>query len=601
MPDAFASSDSIRSARPLRHAKTVHFTGPIELTRGQTLPAIDVCYETYGRLNAERSNAIYVCHALSGDSHVTRHDAADDAGWWELMVGPGRPVDTDKYFVICANILGGCRGTTGPTSINPATGRPYGPTFPDVTVEDMVDVQRMLIDHLAIPRLHAVIGGSLGGHQVLCWATRYPDRVLAAAALATSARLTSQALAFDVVARNAIIRDPHFHNGHYYDQPTRPSTGLALARMLGHITYLSQTAMADKFDHDKLSPRDIATEFEKVFSVGSYLAYQGEKFVERFDANTYITLSAAMDHFDLGATPTELRETLGRSECRWLVLSFTSDWLFPPVQSRQIVNALIAADKYVSYCNVTSDAGHDAFLLEDDFDRYGEMVRAFLDTTNPQRTYAPLVQEPRVATVDALHNHRIDYSLITDLVEPGASVLDLGCGNGQLLSHLAQLRSARRLLGIEVDEHNILATMRRGFDVLQSDLEEGLPDFADRAFDCVVLSQTLQSIVNTEAIIDEILRVGRRCIVSFPNFAYHKIRTMLHEQGRSPASERGLLHYAWFNTPNRRFFSILDFEQFCAERGIAIHTRRYLDTEADIEITDDPNLHADLAIFTISR
>ncbi len=512
MPDAFASSDSVRSARPLRYAKTVRFAGPIDLMRGRTLPAVDVCYETFGTLNVDRSNAVLVCHALSGDSHVTRHTSDDDPGWWELLVGPGCPVDTDRYFVICPNILGGCRGTTGPTSINPGTGKPYGPDFPDITVEDMVDVQRMLIDELGVERLHAVLGGSLGGHQVLCWATRYPDRVLGAAAIATGPRLTSQALAFDVVARNAIIRDPHYHNGHYYDKPTRPDTGLALARMLGHITYLSRESMADKFDHDKLSPRDIATEFEKVFSVGSYLAYQGEKFVERFDANSYIALSGAMDHFDLGGTPAQLRESFGRSECRWLVLSFTSDWLFPPAQSRQMVDALIHGRKYVSYCNVTSDAGHDAFLLEDSFDRYGQMIRAFLETTNPQRTYRAVGPEQRIATVDALHSNRIDYTLITDLIPTGSTILDLGCGNGQLLTQLAELRDGKRLLGVEVDEFNILATMQRGFDVVQTDLERGLPDFADDEFDYVVLSQTLQATYNPRTVLEQLLRIGRKAI-----------------------------------------------------------------------------------------
>lgn len=603
MANPFTSSDTDRSDAPLRHAQTVRLNGPVNLNHGGTLPEVEVTYETYGTLNADRSNAVLVCHALSGDSHVASHDAGDAPGWWDIAVGPGKAIDTDRWFVICPNLLGGCRGTTGPTSINPDTGKPFGPDFPDITVEDMVDVQRMLLDHLNIKRLFAVVGGSLGGMQTLMWATRYPDRVAAAVAIATAQHLSSQALAFDIIGRNAITRDPHFHDGHYYDKPDKPDTGLALARMLGHITYLSPQAMTEKFSDDRLEPRDIATTFEKQFSVGSYLAHQGEKFVDRFDANSYTTLSMAMDRFDLGRTPEQLRENLAASTCRWLVLSYTSDWLFPPRQSRQIVDALIAGRKFVSYCNVQSDAGHDAFLLDDSLDRYGEMVRAFLEKTTLDRNYAPAESanhgEPRIA----INQNRLDYDRIIELIEPGSNCIDLGCGRGGLLARLAHLRDAQRLVGVELDEHEILATMRRGFDVLQADLNRGLPDFADGEFDYAILSQTLQTIVGTEAIVDEVLRVGRRGIVSFPNFAYKTIRDALSNGGRSPGSEHGLLHFDWFNTPNRRFLSVLDWQEFCAKRDITIERAIYLDTEFGREVTeaDDPNLNADLAIFVISQ
>ncbi|MDZ7620502.1 MAG: homoserine O-acetyltransferase, partial [Patescibacteria group bacterium] len=307
------SSDTIRHARPLQHVKYVTFEGDFPLSRGGSLPGVTVAYETYGKLNAVGDNAVLVCHALSGDSHVAQHDESDDPGWWDILVGPGKPVDTDRYFVICPNLLGGCRGTTGPNSLNPATGRPYGADFPVITVADMVEAQRMLLDRLGIERLRCVVGGSLGGFVVLDWATRYPDRTAGAAALATAPRMTSQALAFDIVARNAIIRDPHYHGGQYYDRPQGPLVGLALARMLGHITYLSREAMMRKFDADRLHPHDIQTEFETKFSVGSYLAHQADRFGERFDANSYLTLSMAIDLFDLGATQAELSECLGRS------------------------------------------------------------------------------------------------------------------------------------------------------------------------------------------------------------------------------------------------------------------------------------------------
>ena len=598
------SSDDARSAAPLRHARSVTFDGPVQLQRGGVLPKVTVAFETYGTLAPDKSNAVLVCHALSGDSHVARHDDADEPGWWDIMVGPGRPIDTGRFFVICSNILGGCRGTTGPGCVNPATGEPFGPDFPLVTVEDMVDVQARLIDHLGIDKLFAVIGGSLGGNQAMAWAVRHPGRVVSAVMLASSHRLTSQGIAFNVVGRNAILRDPHFHDGRYYGQPTQPRTGLAIARMLGHITYLSRRSMEDKFDHDRLEPRNVATEFEKLFSVGSYLAHQGDKFVDRFDANSYLAISKAMDLFDLGGDEQTLRSTLARCSCRWLVLSFTSDWLYPPFQSRQVVDALIAEGRCVSYCNIRTDAGHDAFLLEDDFDRYGEMVRAFLGTTFVEPRFAP--PEPPAAEGavrnGVLHRDRIDYPRIVSLIEPGSSVLDLGCGGGELLALLAHQGGARRLVGVELDEALLLRALRRGFDVLQSDLERGLPDFPDGSFDYAVLSQTLQSLVRTEAVVDEVLRVGRRAIVSFPNFAYRKVRDDLYHRGRSPSTE-GLLPYEWFNTPNRRFLSIDDWRGFCNARDIRIERAVYLDTEAGREVADadDPNRNADLAIVVISR
>ncbi|MCL5098641.1 MAG: homoserine O-acetyltransferase, partial [Candidatus Omnitrophica bacterium] len=373
------SSDSIRHARPLRYLETVSFDVPFKLEKGGVMPGITVAYETYGRLSAAKDNAILVCHAISGDSHVARHNDDDDPGWWDIMVGPGKPIDTNRYFVVCPNVFGGCRGTTGPGSVQPATGKPYGNAFPTVTIGDMVEVQRMLLDHLGIPQLLAVTGGSLGGHQALAWAVQCPERVRGAALLATSARLTSQALAFDVVGRNAIRRDPYYHGGQYYDRNRGPEVGLAIARMIGHITYLSPEAMTRKFDPDRLRPREVATKFEKTFSVGSYLGHQGTKFVERFDANSYITLSMALDLFDLGGTPAELAAALSPARCRWLILSFSSDWLFPPEQSRDLVDALVHNRSPVSYCTIKSACGHDAFLLSDDFASYGEMLRAFLN------------------------------------------------------------------------------------------------------------------------------------------------------------------------------------------------------------------------------
>jgi homoserine O-acetyltransferase len=592
-------SDSVRSAKPLRYAQTATLDGPIELELGGELPSVTLAYETYGTLNPAKDNAVLVCHAISGDSHVAQHNETDDPGWWDIAVGPGKPIDTDKYFVICPNLLGGCRGSTGPSSINPETGKPYGRDFPTVTIADMVDVQCRWLDHLGIEKLLAVTGGSMGGHQALMWAIRYPQRVGGVMLLATSPRLTSQALAFDVVGRNAIRRDPHYHAGQYYGEKHGPEVGLAVARMIGHITYLSRESMKQKFEADRLQPRDVAVEFEKTFSVGSYLGHQGAKFVERFDSNSYMVLSMAMDLFDLGGTTAELTATLAKARCRWLVVSFSSDWLFPPDQSRDIVNALLANNASVSYCDVKSDCGHDAFLLPNEIATYGELMRAFLANQTGKPVAGADEEAPGHAPTSIFHKRRIDYDRIVELIPPGTSVLDLGCGAGGLLARLKQ-QDHHRLVGIELDEQAVVTCVQRGLDVVQADLNRGLRTFADGQFDCIVLSQTLQAMRDVEGLMAEMLRVGRTCIVSFPNYAYHKLRRMIAEEGRSPKTA-GILSYDWYNTPNRRFFSIADFQDFCAARKIQVHRHVFLDTESDQEITANPNLNADLAIFAISR
>jgi len=600
------SSDTSRSARPLKHVEYLSLEGPLELELGGELPEVTVCFETYGRLNEDASNAVLICHALSGDSHVARHDEDDDPGWWDAagMVGPGKAIDTSKYFVICANLLGGCRGTTGPNSINPATGEPYGQDFPTITIADMVEVERYLVDHLGIRKLLAAIGGSMGGHQVLHWATKYPQRLQGAVCIATSPRMTSQALAFDIVGRNAITSDPCFLDGRYYDKGG-PNVGLAIARMIGHITYLSRESMRAKFGTDRYQPRDVATAFEKSFSVGSYLGYQGDKFVERFDANSYVTLTKAMDLFDLGDSPEELMDAFRGTSCRWLFMSVTSDWLFPPDQSRAMVDALLACDRHVTYCNVRSTFGHDAFLLPHDRNVYGELIAAFLDNLSGDRCCSiescigVSDSDTSGSAVSIFQRDRLDYDRIVSLIPHGASVLDLGCGPGGLLCRL-KLRGHRKLMGVELDEEAILACVRNAQDVLHADLNKGLPQFGDGQFDVVVLSQTLQAVLDVERVLTEMLRIGRRGIVSFPNFAYHKLRKMLASEGRAPEFP-GLLSFKWYNTPNLRFLSIADFEDLCREKGFIIHRTVALDTETGNDITDDPNLNADLAICVLGR
>ncbi|MBI1336063.1 MAG: homoserine O-acetyltransferase [Phycisphaera sp.] len=594
---AFDSTDSIRSAQPLRHAQSVTFDKPLKLSHGSELPGVTVAYETWGTLNPAKDNAVLVCHAISGDSHCARHDEQDDPGWWDELIGPGKSIDTDRYFVVCSNVLGGCRGTTGPISTDPRTGKPFGGSFPLVTVTDMVSAQVRLADHLGIERWAACVGGSLGGHQAMTWATRYPGRVARCFAIATSPRLSSQALAFDVVGRNAILRDPDFHGGQYYDKPTGPTVGLALARMLGHITYLSPEAMSTKFDLDRNQPHEIATDFEKRFSVGSYLAHQGDKFVERFDANSYVTISLAMDLFDLGATPRELRTLLGKSACDWLIVSFSSDWLFTPKQSCEMAHALLREGRSVTYVEIPSDSGHDAFLLRNEIGRYGRLLRAKLD--GPSRNPSENVADHNAHSL--FNSSGIEYEQIMQFIPKGSGVLDLGCGTCGLLAKLRERDGQDvRLMGVDVNEEKILLAVEAGFDVIDHDLNTPLSMFEDGAFDVVVLSQTLQAVNDVQALLDEMVRVGQRAVVSFPNFAHRSLREMFFHQGRIPKSP-GAYGFDWHNSPNRRFPTILDFEDFCRDKGYRIETAVALDLQNGTRVTEEPNLHADTAIYVLRR
>ena len=333
---------------------------------GRTIGPVSVAYETFGTLNAERSNAILLCHALTGDSHAAGYYTREDPkpGWWDIMVGPGKGIDTDRFFVVCSNVLGGCMGTTGPSSLNPATGKPYGLDFPVVTVADMVRVQKALLEHLGVTSLHSVIGGSVGGMQVLEWAVRYPDMVRSAIPLASTVKHSALAIAFNEVARQAIMADPLWNNGDYYGGQA-PAHGLSVARMIGHITYLSDTAMRTKFDRRLQDRSDISFNFEADFQVESYLRYQGQKFVDRFDANSFLYLTKAADYFNLeqqhGAG--SLVQAFSRAKASFLVVSFTSDWLYPTYQSKAMVKAMKKNGLDVSFCEIAADWGHDAFLL----------------------------------------------------------------------------------------------------------------------------------------------------------------------------------------------------------------------------------------------
>ena len=374
MPTVFAA-DSVGLVSP----QTLTFAEPLELACGRSLANYQLVYETYGQLNASASNAVLICHALSGHHHAAGYHSVDERkpGWWDSCIGPGKPIDTNKFFVVSLNNLGGCNGSTGPSSINPASGKPFGADFPMMTVEDWVHSQARLADCLGIQQWAAVVGGSLGGMQGLQWSISYPDRVRHCLAIASAPKLSAQNIAFNEVARQAILSDPDFHGGHFQEQGVIPKRGLILARMVGHITYLSDDAMGEKFGRDLKSDK-LNYDFHSVeFQVESYLRYQGEEFSGRFDANTYLLMTKALDYFDPAAAHAgDLAKTLAPAKDDFCVMSFTTDWRFSPARSREIVDALVAASKNVCYLEIDAPQGHDAFLIP--IPRYLQAFSAYM-------------------------------------------------------------------------------------------------------------------------------------------------------------------------------------------------------------------------------
>ncbi len=582
--------------------RVVEADEPLRLECGKTLGPIDVAYETYGRLNETRDNAVLICHALSGDAHVAGRHKPDDRkpGWWDQMVGPGKGIDTDKYFVICSNFLGGCSGTTGPSSINPQTGKPYGLDFPIITIGDMVEVQKLLMDKLGIKQLLAVVGGSVGGMQVLQWAVAYPDFIRAALPVATTTHLSAQSIAFDAVGRNAIIGDSNFNNGRYTPEKP-PQIGLSIARMIGHITYLSEKGMRAKFGRQLRSARQYNYDFNSEFAVETYLDHQGQTFVERFDASSYLYITKAADYFDLEKDFGSLEKAFRNVKCRFLVVSFASDWLFTPAQSAEIVDALVANRTDVSYCNIQSDYGHDAFLLETE--ALGELIAGFLERTRRpgvlknDRTRTPL--RKRLFThLEQARRARVDYELIESIIQPDSSVLDVGCGDGELLYNLTADKNIRPE-GIELRQDLVAECVNKGMPVLQYDVEKGLTKYADNSFDYVILSQTVQTITHTELVFRELLRIGRKVIVSFPNFAHWRCRAQLLFAGKAPVTRQ--LPFTWDNSPNIHCLSLSDFEDFCRRLKVNIERRIPLMRNSLKPVKFAPNLFAEQAIYITSK
>jgi len=599
MVDNWDNSIGIVQTQTIRLAEQEQ---PLELECGKKLGPIDVAYETYGQLNQAGDNVVLICHALSGNAHVAGFNSPDDRkpGWWDCMVGPGKGIDTNKYFVVCSNFLGGCGGTTGPSSINPATGKPYGLDFPIITIADMVRVQKLLLDKLGIKEILAVIGGSIGGMQVLQWVIEYPDFVRAAIPAATTSHLGAQSIAFDAVGRNAILADANFASGQYHGKQG-PDRGLAIARMIGHITYLSEQGMREKFGRKLSSAEQYSYDFNSEFAVETYLDYQGQTFVERFDANSYLYITKAAGYFDLQKNYGSLKKAFADVKSRFLVVSFTSDWLFTPAQSEAIVDALVANGKDVSFCNIESSYGHDAFLLETQ--TLASFISGFLEATlQPKVTkeyQSTKTQEDyEIRSFEQARRTRVDYELIESLIEPESTVLDVGCGDGKLLASLIADKDIKGK-GIELRQGLVLACVNRGLSIIQRDIERGLGSYADKSFDYLILSQTVQTLKDPEKVFTELLRVGKRVIVSFPNFAHWLCRAQLLFRGKAPVTKQ--LPFDWCNSPNIHFLSLKDFDKFCKKLNVKVEKKIPLVKTRPGMIRFAPNLLAEQAIYVTSK
>ena len=635
----------------------MHFADPLPLQSGAAIRGYNLSFETYGTLNAGKSNAVLICHALNASHHVAGvyldnagQPVARSEGWWDTMIGPGKPVDTDRFFVIGVNNLGSCFGSTGPMQIDPDTGQLYGAYFPVVTVEDWVDAQARLLDALGIEVLAAVMGGSLGGMQALSWTLRYPARVRHAVVVASAPNLTAENIAFNEVARRAIATDPDFHGGHYGRFGVLPQRGLRIARMIGHITYLSDDVMNEKFGR-KLAPTLVASRAfggalpldqengalrlrpgeagsaapageeggptfvaspfkystqEVEFQIESYLRYQGDKFSEYFDANTYLLITRALDYFDPArAFGGNLTQALAGAMAKFLLVSFTTDWRFAPARSREIVKALLDNQCDVSYAEIDAPHGHDAFLLDDA--RYLGLVAAYFDRIDAElnagaaEPSSPGSATPRGEVIPAAGtDQRQGTTRMTEmpvldrlagLVPKQSRVLDLGCGDGEMLAQLQNQRGCTGY-GIEINDAHVLACVRRGVNVIQLNLDEGLALFGDRSFDVVLQIDTLQHLRNTETMLVETARVGRIGIVAFPNFGHWPNRLAVL-RGRMPVTK--VLPYQWYDTPNIRVATLQDFEALAAKNRLQILDQFGLQNGREIRWW--PNARASRAVF----
>ena len=536
-------------------------SGGLRLAYGGVLKEVEVAYEECGAPLGD-ANAVYICHALTGDAHVAGIKPGEEkpSGWWEEMVGPGRAFDTRKYHVICANVLGGCSGTTGPMSTNPDTGRPYGSSFPQYTFDDAVDVFRLFLRQLGVKKLAALVGGSYGGLQVVNWMTRFPDDMEKVCLIATSASLNTQAIALSVMSRNSITDDPKRNGGDYYleGDGKGPKAGLAAARQLAHITYLSRELLQQKFGRrlqenfvnappEERAERDRL--FKTYFQIESYLDYQAMKFLRRFDANSYLHITRSMDLSDPCDRFGSLDAAFARVKAKTLVVSYENDILFPWWQSKEIVASLMRAKKDVSYCHLESGTGHDSFLT--DIDDLSKLVGGFLSGRS----------------VKVMKWQRRLYRNVVKMVRPGSHVVDIGCGDGTLLNVLREDLGVRGD-GVEIDVERFEEALADGHDVFWEDADEGLEAVPDRHYDTAIVSDTLQEVKNPRGLLHEALRIADEAIVTFPNFAAYRIRLTLALTGRLPVSKQ--LPFQWYDTPNIHCITLKDFRALCDKEGIEI-------------------------------
>ncbi len=537
--------------------------GGLRLEKGSALPEVTVRYEIVGKPKPDGSNVIFICHALTGDAHVAGYRPGEEvspntkpSGWWDNMIGPGRGIDTNRFAVVCANILGGCAGTTGPSSINPKTGKPYGSAFPEITMNDIVTVHRTLLRQLGYKRIAAVVGGSFGGMQALEWAIRYPNEMDKCVLVASAATLNTQALAFDIVARHAILQDPNWRQGDYYDA-ARPNAGLANARRLAHITYLSQQGMDEKFGREKQAEwlkkdahfhSQLRQNFMTCFQIESYLEYQGQKFVKRFDANSYLHITRVLDSYDPCETFGTLEDAVRQIQAKVLVASLSGDWLFTRQQSARLVTACLSEHKDISYCHLEAPAGHDAFLTH--IDELKLVMHAFLTATD--------AKDPSTFK----KTEAVAFETFVQNIPEGARLLDIGCGDGTLLKALA-LRQKTYGIGLERDLEKVVQALHAGINVIMADIDRDLQYIPERIFDVAIISHTIQVLNHPDKMMEQLLRVAKEALIAFPNFGYLGMRLLLLFTGRMPSTKK--FPYDWYNTPNIHNCTLKDFYVFCSQ------------------------------------
>jgi len=575
---------------------------PFELENGR-LETFSLAYETYGILDEDGSNALLVCHALTGDHHAAgirkdpkTGDLERKPGWWNDVIGPGKAIDTNKFYVVCSNCLGACQGSTGPASLKPGQEKEwYGMDFPEFTIHDMVHAQKKLLDHLGVRKLFAVVGGSMGGMQTLQWIVDYPSFVERGLVIAATPRHSAQTIAFNEVGRQAIRGDEAWNQGDY-GLDKGPFHGLGVARMMAHITYLSDLGMEEKF---RQTP-DCKQNEDLTKVVNGYLEYQAQKFIDRFDANTYLKLTSALDRFDLFGKH-GLDDTLKDVSSKVLVIAFSSDWLYTPSENQWVVESLQRLGKEASYLEMPDTHGHDSFLKgSDDFDR---AVRVFFSGMDKKEEEEQNLGRFRQVSSRYEVKKEADFKVIDDWVSSGQRVLDLGCGRGMLLEYLRDSKQVQGL-GVDFDRSKAISCIARGVSVYQQDIRHALANLPDDSFDWVIFSRMVEELPEPGAVILEALRVGRRVAVSFVNHAYWRNR--LNFLGRGKRVQNEVYPDRWEKSGLRNHFSIEEFEQFCADSQVdgnafAIGRKVFHQGDWVKHCSFMPNLRAGLAIYELIK